>query len=81
MSAVAGLIDEQLCGRSARRDAGWAWAGANFWRATFDRIGLLQRGGRLDFGSAELRFVSAELVVSLLCLAIGIVLVVRAPAA
>ena len=61
--------------------AGWAWAGANFWRATFDRIGLLQRGGHLDFGSAELRFVSAELVVSILCLAIGLMLMLRAPAA
>ena len=54
--------------------AGWGWAGANFWRATFDRIGTLQRGGTLDMGSLELRFVCGELVVSLLCLGVGLVL-------
>lgn len=59
--------------------AGWAWAGANFWRATFDRIGTLQRGGRLDMGSLELRFVCGELIVSLLCLAVGLVLIYRSP--
>jgi hypothetical protein len=55
--------------------AGWGWAGANFWRATFDRIATLQRGGTLDMGSLELRFVCGELVVSLLCLAVGLVLI------
>ena len=54
---------------------GWGWAGANFWRATFDRIGTLQRGGTLDMGSLELRFVFGELLVSLLCLAVGLVLI------
>lgn len=55
--------------------AGWGWAGANFWRATFDRITTLRRGGTLDMGSLELRFVCGELVVSLLCLAVGLVLI------
>ena|SRR5690242_1997360 len=57
--------------------AGWAWAAANFWRAAFDRIGTLQRGGRLSLGSIELQFVCTELVVALLCLAVGILLVLR----
>jgi hypothetical protein len=56
---------------------GWAWAGANFWRATFDRIAELRRGGRLALGSLELGFVCGELVVALACLAVGVVLVVR----
>ena len=59
--------------------AGWGWAGANFWRATFDRLGTLQRGGTLDMGSLELRFVCGELVVSLLCLAVGLVLLHGSP--
>ena len=57
---------------------GWAWAGANFWRALFDRLKVDRTAGRLDFGSVELRFVAAELIVALLCLALGVVLIVRA---
>ena len=59
---------------------GWAWAGANFWRAAFDRITRIQGGGHLDWGSIELQFVCGELVVALVCLAVGIVLVTRSPA-
>jgi len=59
--------------------AGWGWAGANFWRAAFDRIGTLQRGGTLDLGSLELRFVCGELLVSLLCLAMGLALLHGSP--
>ena len=54
--------------------AGCGWPGANFWRATFDRIGTLQRGGTLDMGSLELRFVCGELVVSPLCLGVRLAL-------
>lgn len=61
--------------------AGWAWAGANFWRATFDRIRVIQAGGRLDLGSVELVFVGVELAVALICLAIGVMLVVRSDTA
>jgi hypothetical protein len=57
--------------------AGWAWGGANFWRAAFDRIAKVEAGGHLGLGSVELQFVCAELVVALICLAVGIVLVIR----
>jgi hypothetical protein len=58
--------------------AGWSWAGANFWRAMFDRIGVLRRGGQLDYGSIELRFVCAETAVALACVIAGVVLLLRA---
>ena len=56
---------------------GWAWSSANFWRAAFDRVSTLDRGGALRVGAAELRFVIGELLVSLLCLTIGLTLVYR----
>jgi len=58
--------------------AGWSWAGANFWRSLFDRIGLLRQGGRLELGSIELGFVGAETAVALGCVIVGVALLVRA---
>lgn len=55
--------------------AAWAWAGANFWRAAFDRITTMQHGGNLRLGSVELDYVCAQLIVALVCLAIGVRLV------
>jgi len=36
--------------------AGYAWTGANFWRATFGRVIEVANGGDLDYGWAELCF-------------------------
>ena len=58
--------------------AGWAWAASNFWRAAFDRITRVEGGGHLGLGSLELRFVFGELAVALVCMAVGLVLVIRA---
>lgn len=57
----------------------WAWASANFWRATFDRVALAHRGSPLRAGSLELNYAIGQLVVALVLLAIAITLVVRSP--
>jgi hypothetical protein len=55
-----------------------AWAAANGWRATFDRLVELRRGESLDYGAAELWTVALSTVLALGALALGIYLVVRA---
>lgn len=54
---------------------GWAWAGANFWRALFDRVRILHSGGQIGLGSVEMVYVTAQLIVALLCLGVGLWLV------
>lgn len=48
--------------------AGYAWSGANAWRALFDRVNAMNAGGSLRFGYAELSFVALGTVVSIVCL-------------
>jgi hypothetical protein len=45
--------------------AGYAWEGANFWRALFSRVQAMVAGGTLRFGSAELWFVAIGTIVAL----------------
>ena len=54
---------------------GWAWAGANFWRALFDRVRIMHSGGQVGLGSVEMVYVTAQLIVALLCLGVGLWLV------
>lgn len=49
--------------------AGWAWLGANFWRALADRVTRLAAGDELRLGSVELWFASGCLLVCLIGLA------------
>lgn len=58
-----------------------AWASANGWRATFDRVQLLRDGGALDHGSPELWIIAIVTGLGLCALALAIWLVVRADAA
>lgn len=48
--------------------AGYAWSGANAWRAMFGRIDALSAGGSLRFGSPELALVVLGTVLSIACL-------------
>jgi hypothetical protein len=57
---------------------GIAWAAANGWRATFDRLHELREGGALDYGAAEMWTVGLATGLSLVSLALAIHLVVRA---
>lgn len=70
----AGAVRLELAVRS-NLTAAWGWAGANFWRAAFDRITAMQHGGNLRLGSVELDYVCAQLIIALVCLAIGVRLV------
>jgi hypothetical protein len=56
---------------------GWAWAGANFWRALFDRVSLLSTGESLRWGALEYRFAIGATVVALLCVGTGVLLQLR----
>ena len=47
---------EATPGNLAILAAGYAWEGANFWRALFGRIEEIAGGGQLDLGWAELCF-------------------------
>jgi hypothetical protein len=49
--------------------AGYAWEGANFWRALFGRIESIGSGGVLRLGLAELWFVVIGTVIALGALA------------
>jgi hypothetical protein len=44
--------------------AGYAWEGANFWRALFGRVQTMAAGGTLRSGSAELWFVAIGTVLA-----------------
>jgi hypothetical protein len=48
---------------------GWGWLGANGWRATADRLELLDEGGSLELGTAEMCFVVCGTVAAIAGLA------------
>ena len=50
--------------------AGYAWASANGWRATFDRVERMRAGGVLDFGDIELMIVGGSTVLAIAVLAL-----------
>jgi hypothetical protein len=58
--------------------AGYAWTGANFWRAFWGRVAEVSKGGVLQFGAAELWVVGIGTAVVLACLALSVLLVIRA---
>jgi hypothetical protein len=47
---------------------GYAWEGANFWRALFGRLEEIARGGELRLGWAELCFVACGTLAALAAL-------------
>ena len=60
--------------------AGYAWEGANFWRALFGRIESIGSGGVLRLGLAELGFVAIGTAIALGALAWSLRLITsRAP--
>jgi len=48
--------------------AGYAWEGANFWRALFGRVQAIANGGELQLGWAELCFVGYGTIAALAAL-------------
>jgi hypothetical protein len=66
---------------SAILAAGYAWTGANFWRAMFDRVLELRRGAELDYGWLELCFTGCVLAGALIGLGWSLVPAVRSPVA
>lgn len=56
---------------------GWAWAGANFWRAGLARYEEVKRGGTLMFGARELTAALATTGLAMVCMLIGVVLILR----
>src|SRR5262245_88687 len=58
--------------------AGYAWTGANFWRAFWGRMAEVWKGGSLMYGTAELWVVGVGTAVVMGCLALSALLVVRA---
>jgi hypothetical protein len=57
--------------------AGYAWTGANFWRAFWGRMEEVGQGGSLTYGSAELWVVGVGTAVVMGCLALSLLLVFR----
>ena len=57
--------------------AAYGWTAANAWRATFDRIVELERGGQLVYGTSELWAVGIGMVLALVCFALSLFLVVK----
>jgi hypothetical protein len=58
--------------------AGCAWTAANGWRATFDRVYEVSRGGVLPYGMAEVWAVGLATAVAIGCLMVAMLLVVQA---
>ena len=54
---------------------GAAWATANGWRATFDRLQTVEAGGTLDYGATEMWAVSIATLIALFAFAVLLVLV------
>ncbi|MEM7219423.1 MAG: hypothetical protein AAF515_13740 [Pseudomonadota bacterium] len=54
--------------------AGYAWASANGWRATFDRVERMQAGGELDFGNIELLVVGGSTLLAIVVLILLLVI-------
>ena len=52
--------------------AGWAWTGANFWRAFWGRVSALDAGEQLDLGNLEFCIVGCGTAIALICLAISL---------
>ena len=61
--------------------AGYAWTGANFWRALFDRVSEVAAGGVLDYGWAELCFTACITIAAIAGLVWSLVLGARQPGA
>ena len=57
--------------------AGWAWTGANFWRAFWDRVQAFGDGEPLDFGEFELCIVGSGVAIALVCLVLALRLCIR----
>jgi hypothetical protein len=57
--------------------AGYAWEGANFWRALFGRLEAIASGGELRLGWAELCFVACGTIAALAGLAWSLTLAAR----
>ena len=57
--------------------AGYAWTGANGWRAFWGRVAEVGKGGTLEFGTTELWVVGIGTALALGCLALSVLLVVR----
>ena len=60
--------------------AGYGWATANGWRASWDRAFELMDGGSLDYGTAELCAVACATACGLVCFALSLHFVTRAEA-
>ena len=54
--------------------AGYAWTGANFWRALFDRVLEVADGSELEYGSLELCFTACVMIAALAGLGWSVVL-------
>ena len=54
---------------------GAAWASANGWRATFDRLHAVEAGGTLQYGATEMWADSIATLIGILVLAVLLVLV------
>ena len=55
--------------------AAYGWAAANGWRATFDRVYELRKGGHLDHGRAEIVGVAIGEAVAMICFGVTLFLV------
>ena len=54
---------------------GAAWASANGWRATFDRLEAIEAGGTLQYGNTEMWAVSIATLIAVVVFAVLLVLV------
>ena len=70
-----------LSGSLGMLTAGYAWTGANFWRALFDRVSEVAAGGVLDYGWAELCFTACITIAAIAGLVWSLVLGARQPGA
>ena len=68
-----------LSGSVGMLTAGYAWTGANFWRALFDRVSEVAAGGVLDYGWAELCFTACITIAAIVGLVWTLVLGARQP--
>ena len=56
---------------------GWAWAGANFWRASLARSETVASGGKLSFGSTEMTLAVMTTALAMSFVAVGIWLIMN----
>jgi branched-subunit amino acid ABC-type transport system permease component len=56
---------------------GWAWAGANFWRASLARSETIASGGKLSFGSIEMTLAIVTTALAMSFVALGIWLIMK----